>query len=328
MPRNHPTPVDGSGPHFRSAAVARMAQMPVATLRIWEQRYGAVQPVTAPSGHRLYSPADVQRVLLLRQLTEQGHAIGSIAALNARQLRQVADGAGHGGTRSPARRAAAGRVAVVGPALAARLQRLPAGRLGAAEVFASLDEAASRQGAVLELLLVHRPELRPADAEMLLAGLQAARQACGARRVVVLYCFGTASMRRALGDAGLQAVREPADDEALGRWLATVQTTPPARPAPRGRAPARGAPAPRRYDDATLTAFAGLSPTLACECPRHVAELLMQLASFEAYSAGCVHRDADDAALHAYLHQVAGTSRALFEAALERLARHEGLQLP
>jgi DNA-binding transcriptional MerR regulator len=328
MPRNHPTPVDGSGPHFRSAAVARMAQMPVATLRIWEQRYGAVQPVTAASGHRLYSPADVQRVLLLRQLTEQGHAIGSIAALNARQLRQVADGAGRGGTRAPARRAAAGRMAVVGPALAARLQRLPAGRLGAAEVFGSLDEAAARQGAALELLLVHLPELRPADADALLAGLQAARQACGARQVVVLYRFGAAALRRALGDAGLQAVREPADDEALGRWLATVQAPPPARPAPREKATARGAPAPRRYDDATLTAIAGLSPTLACECPRHVAELLMQLASFEAYSAGCVHRDADDAALHAYLQQVAGTSRALFEAALERLARHEGLQLP
>ena len=52
------------------------------TLRIWEQRYQAVKPTTAVSGHRLYSPADVQRVLLLRQLTQRGHAIGSIAALD------------------------------------------------------------------------------------------------------------------------------------------------------------------------------------------------------------------------------------------------------
>jgi hypothetical protein len=85
--------------------------------------------------------------------------------------------------------------------------------------------------------------------------------------------------------------------------------------------------APRRFDDAALTAIAGLSPSLACECPRHVAELLMQIASFEAYSAGCAHRNADDAALHHYLHQVAATSRSLFEAALERVARHEGLAL-
>ena len=53
----------------------------------------------------------------------------------------------------------------------------------------------------------------------------------------------------------------------------------------------------------------------------------MQLSSFEAYSAGCANRHAADAQLHAYLQQVAGTSRALFEAALECVARHEGLPL-
>lgn len=329
MPRSSTPPAPDAGPRFRSAAVARMAQMPVATLRIWEQRYGAVQPVTAPSGHRLYSPSDLQRVLLLRQLTEQGHAIGSIAALNATQLRQVADGVS-AGRRPPTRRNTVARIAVVGNALAARLQRLQAVRPGPAwQTFASLDEAAARQGAPLALLLVQAPELRPADMPALLGRLQAARQACGAPPMTVLYRFASAATRRALLDAGLQAVREPADDEALGRWLATAIAPPAAKPAsPAPRFAARGAPAPRRYDDATLTAIAGLSPTLACECPRHVAELLMELASFEAYSAGCVHRDAEDAALHAYLQQVAGSARALFETALERLARHEGLQLP
>src|SRR6476469_8045320 len=73
-------------PGFRSTAVARMAGMPVATLRVWEQRYRAVGPGTAPSGHRLYSAADVERVVLLRQLTGQGHAIGSLATMTMDQL--------------------------------------------------------------------------------------------------------------------------------------------------------------------------------------------------------------------------------------------------
>lgn len=47
-PKTPPIPTaEAPGPVFRSAAVARMAHMPVATLRIWEQRYGAVQPATA-----------------------------------------------------------------------------------------------------------------------------------------------------------------------------------------------------------------------------------------------------------------------------------------
>ena len=85
---------------------------------------------------------------------------------------------------------------------------------------------------------------------------------------------------------------------------------------------------PRRWDDAALADFAGLSSTIACECPRHVAELLMQLSHFEAYSAECRHRSPADAELHAYLQQVAATSRARFEAALEHVALHEGLILP
>lgn len=86
-------------------------------------------------------------------------------------------------------------------------------------------------------------------------------------------------------------------------------------------------PSPRRYDDATLADLAGLSSTIACECPQHLAQLLMQLSHFEAYSADCAHRSPADAALHGYLHRVAGAARALFEDALERVAVHEGLVL-
>ena len=54
----------------------------------------------------------------------------------------------------------------------------------------------------------------------------------------------------------------------------------------------------------------------------------MQLSHFEAYSAECRNRNAADAELHAYLQQVAATSRARFEAALQYVALHEGLVLP
>jgi hypothetical protein len=86
-------------------------------------------------------------------------------------------------------------------------------------------------------------------------------------------------------------------------------------------------PAPRRYDDVTLSDIARLSSTIACECPRHVAELLMQLSHFEAYSAECSSRSRADAHLHRYLQRATATARAIFEVALERVAVHEGLLL-
>ena len=67
-------------PRHRSGAVARMVRMPVATLRVWERRYRISSPAQTPSGQRLYSAADVRHIALLKQLTELGHAIGSLAA--------------------------------------------------------------------------------------------------------------------------------------------------------------------------------------------------------------------------------------------------------
>jgi hypothetical protein len=84
--------VNKAQPTFRAGAVARIAGMPVATLRIWEQRYQAVRPNTATSGHRLYWSADVERATLLRRLTAQGHAIGLLASLETGQMREMMRG--------------------------------------------------------------------------------------------------------------------------------------------------------------------------------------------------------------------------------------------
>ena len=85
-----PDPADTRQPRYRSGAVARMLRMPVATLRVWERRYQVSQPLLSETGQRLYGAADVQRLALLKQLSDLGHAIGSLARLDQAQLEQVA----------------------------------------------------------------------------------------------------------------------------------------------------------------------------------------------------------------------------------------------
>lgn len=347
---NTTTPAALPEPGFRSSAVARMAGMPVSTLRIWEQRYQAVAPGTSPTGHRLYSMADVQRVVLLRQLTGNGHAIGSLAGLDMAQLQEVA--AAHPPHRQPqvlpsgtAAPRAHLRVVVVGPAMAHRLQRLaPQHRdvpLQVVAVFGTPAEAArSAATAPVDLLLWQTAGLQ-VDA---LADLRATRAAWAPSAVAVAYRFASAAAREALARIGAVVAREPADDDALAAWLASLPAPPhhgahapttaqvqagtgqPWLPAALGdtRMPV---PAPR-FDDATLTAFAGLDNGVACDCPTHVAELLMQITAFETYSADCTHRSAADAQLHAHLQRVAAAARVLFENALARVAQAEGWALP
>ncbi len=77
--------------------------------------------------------------------------------------------------------------------------------------------------------------------------------------------------------------------------------------------------------EAALADFAGLSSTIACECPKHLAQLLMRLTEFEDYSAQCVDLNPQDAALHQHLREITAQARHTFEQALERVALHEGL---
>lgn len=326
----------GAEPLYRSGAVARMVQMPVATLRIWERRYQAVAPTTSGSGHRLYNAADVERVAVLRQLTACGHAIGSIAALPLAQLREVARTHAATSTGKPDRSSAAApqqRWVVVGRALERRLQRaavrnaLPNAIRVVAAFDSLIDAARAMPGKPVDRLIWQTPSLRAGD----LGELVAAQAAWGARSVAVGYGFAGAAAREAFAAAGVELLRAPSDDAALARWLTGLDR---GDAEPQAALPshdalwlAAGEVVPRRFDDAALTDLAGLSSTMACECPRHVAEILLQLSNFEAYSADCENLSPADAALHAYLHRVAGSARALFETALERVAIHENLLL-
>ena len=318
-----------------------MLRMPVATLRVWERRYGLTKAELTPSGQRLYSSDDVRRLTLIRQLSDLGHAIGSLAPLDMPQLQRVA--AAHSqamaATRSDERSDSAHaqpmrgwRLAVVGAALGARLQQpallrrldRPVVLLGPFD--GAAQAAAALQGSHLDALLFHEPQLHAGW----LAGVEAAAPGLATVPKAVLYRFAADPVCEALATAGTALLREPQPDAVVAQWLNSLSAKAVAahRPAAHLARPGIESVPPRRWGDAALADFASQSPTVACECPRHVVELLMQLSHFEAYSAECEHRNAADAELHAYLRQVAAASRARFEAALEHVALHEGRLLP
>lgn len=324
----------------RSGAVARMLRMPVATLRVWERRYGVTQPELTPSGQRLYSAEDVRRLALIKQLTDLGHAIGSLAPLDMPQLQRVASthantlASAQAGVRSAAASSSPGRawrVVVIGAALGTRLQRpalvrrlgRPVALLGPFDNAA--QAAAALQGSNVDAMLIHEPRLH----EGWLASIDTAAPGWVHVPKAVLYRFAADAVSEALANAGTALLREPQPDAVLAQWLNSLAMAaqPPLLTAGKHLPPSEPVP-PRRWDDTALADFAGLSTTIACECPRHVAELLVQLSHFEAYSAECEQRSAADAELHAHLRQVAGGSRARFESALEHVALHEGLILP
>jgi len=338
-------PVPGPGqPLQRSGAVARLLGMPVATLRVWERRHGLTRGALTPGGQRLYTAEDVRRLALIRQLAAQGHAIGSLAGLGLAQLQQVAASAV--AATVPASRP--WRLGVVGPVLGARLQR-PAllRRLGRSiELIGPFDGLAQAQAAYaamagplpVDAWLLHQPQLHAgwlADLEAFAPEL-----APGPGRPPLAVCYGLApeAVCQALADRGVALLREPQPDTALAQWLRlwtehaaagrVVSPSPDVGPGAAFTEQSGSEAPPRRWDDAALTGFASLASSVACDCPRHLAELLLQIAAFEAYSAQCAQASPADAALHTHLGREAAAARARLELALDRLARHEGLPLP
>ncbi len=317
---------------FRSAAVARMAQLPVATLRIWEQRYGAVQPQQAPSGHRLYSAADVARVSILRQLTGLGHAIGSIAKLSTAELEGLYEArAGAPQPSQPIPPSGPLRLGLIGLPLSLRLQRPAlAQRLMDGALVTTVYEspevasaaATAGQFPPTDLLIAQVSEVRAQALDMWRELVASSK----VKQVWLVYRYAVASVVAMYAKVGVHLVKEPPDDDA---WVSLIRgrraEPPPFAPSGQHAVTPADASPPRRYSDAALTAIAGLAPSMACQCPGHLAELLMQLAAFEAYSATCINDSPQDAELHAYLQATAAQCRALFETALERVSLYEGL---
>ena len=83
------TEKDYSAPRFPIRIAARRAGVSVDALRAWERRYGAVSPARTGGEQRLYSEADVERLALLRELTDAGHSISAIAAVSSDELRRL-----------------------------------------------------------------------------------------------------------------------------------------------------------------------------------------------------------------------------------------------
>jgi len=59
------------------------------TLRIWEKRYGIIQPRRTETNIRYYKDADLQKILNITLLNRKGYKISKIAEMTADQIRQI-----------------------------------------------------------------------------------------------------------------------------------------------------------------------------------------------------------------------------------------------
>jgi len=327
--------LDSKKHSYRIGSISKLAGIPVPTLRVWESRYSAFTPIKTEGQHRLYGEEDLLRATLIKQLCDAGHAISTIANLGVLALNQL-----HNKHRQDkpqhktAPRTQSVKIAVLGLGLARRVEakgfalNLPDHGIEVVNIFADMESAkTSTFEHPAEILLIkvntlHEIVLRDIES---IAHLNRASHQHLNTQVIVLYNYGRENVAHAMRAAGMLVRREPITDFELAELISSVLMV-DAKHSLRVVTPGAMIPA-RKYSDETLARVAGISTNVLCECPRHVAEIITQLASFEQYSQECLNNSAEDSQLHAYLTAVSGSARALFEHALEKVAQHEGIEL-
>ena len=323
---------DSSIAVHKIGAVSKFSGVPTYTLRVWESQHATFTPRKTAGQHRLYSDDDVLKATLLKRLIEQGHAISNIGRLGTQSLNALLLNQGTT-NHLPLKAQSDGdqdtvSIAIVGLALATRLGtkkftlNFRSNPVQITDVFTDLTQAlASDIQQTPDVLLVKLSSLH-ATTQLDLHRMAAH---CGASQVILLYNFGPEHIVESLKGAGMLARREPISDSDLSELIQSARATYNGIKA--GPSTVAATAKPRQYSEETLARVAAMPATVVCECPRHVAEIISQLGSFEQYSMECLNASTEDAHLHAYLSTVAGSARALFERALQVIADHEGIEL-
>jgi len=74
--------------HFTIRDIENLCGIRAHTLRVWEMRYGIVQPRRKESKHRVYNTEDLKHILRISHLYHRGYKISRIASMSLDEMRK------------------------------------------------------------------------------------------------------------------------------------------------------------------------------------------------------------------------------------------------
>ena len=315
--------------NYRIGAVSRLTGVPTDTLRAWERRYNLVTPLRSEGGDRLYTQEDVSRLSLIKQLVDNGYAIGTLTELSAEQLHDRLTEI-HGKELKVSNSGPV-RTAVVGKTLPQRALSQVHLRINdtieLVDSYTSPDDFLTQLNIPsLDALIVEYPvidEDRITEINQLLSHAQASK-------TFVVYGFGNAFHLSQLEHLRVRSIRFPVTWDEISFIIASefnLDQDKPSNPKDINAFEATETTPERLFEDRQLALAATLSTAIKCECPRNLADLVLSLCHFEDYSATCENHNAEDAALHSYLRLTSAKARRLMEEALQKAIDVEGIKL-
>ena len=303
---------------YAIGVVARRSQTHPETIRVWERRYELIVPGRSETGRRLYSENDIAKLTLVKRLTELGHSVSSLAKLSNDELRDRLNASLASEPSKYTEQLSKLRVVFANDALRLRLSR----DLLIHEDITVVDFPNKNLSSVMEqradIVIVDLVTLN----EESLSDVRHYLSETGCESALVIFNFGTKKSILELEDAGVVCLKGSVAAAEIYRACRSI------KPTLSNSRPALNQPVTSpRFTNEQLSRIAALTSKIACECPNHLAELIINLTAFEKYSSECANRNEEDAQLHSQLNQAAGASRLILEESLIRLMEIEGIEV-
>ncbi len=199
---------------FEISAVARLTGISSHVLRVWERRYGVVEPRRSDSKRRRYNREDIQRLSLLKTLVDNGHAIGTIAKLSTEQLEErlsnVLDARVSEQSLETVAPAGVCRLALIGTKIRQAVRdasdNTPALRITGEFSTAEELNSSLRPGSA-DLLIIERDTIFPED----IVEIQELVASTRVRRAILVYRFAREDTIQPLDIKRITALRAPVD---------------------------------------------------------------------------------------------------------------------
>jgi len=281
---------------FSIGAMSRETGIHVSTIRMWEARYGALQPVRTEGGARRYTTTDLERLRLIKLLVDRGHKPSALASQDLDQLHAEVFGPSIHNGSPPSNEL---RIASMGSTTwRSLLFTDPAMQAWTpAAHFDALSEVESRLES-FDLGIVLTPALQMNLAKYLAAAFSVYKS----KTLVVIYEFSSSSVIRFLSALGIECIKYPAAPMDMARSLANVIEA---------RQADHQSPAQPRFGIETLQTI------------KHLASLIISLHSFIQYSNECVNDSPKDALIHEKLRDIASLGIVQLESGLDLVLEAE-----
>jgi hypothetical protein len=321
-------------PKYRIGAIAKMSGVAIATLRVWQRRYGLVQPQKSSGGQRLFDDDDLSKLKCIKDLIDLGFAIGTLAHLSLSELTalKVKTLTKRGFLQSNDFGATPLRICLIGVGLQERLidlERLSdidVPKFKIDQVFSNLDEAFGRlqrldsdSGSGVDACIVKLSTLQMQNIQPIQALQERMKGAC----LGVIYNYANPEVLSLLQSMQVALLRHPFDNkeliEFMKLWVVSSANARDSELLP---------PYVRRFSAQDLQFITSFQSSVGCECPKHIAQIIEQLGSFEQYSRECLSLNVKDQKLHKMLTRVATQTLGMFERALQDVMTHERIELP